>query len=338
MRNQQSGLAALCRRDPDVAAGDKSQLRTGGAQRRLRQVRRAGERSEGAEKQQEGAHGSTWYLRSIGRFGPIPYLRDRSRPVRRDLMEERRMRSSRSAPVLLIVFGMLIGLIAISGIGALHRARETYRAVSTLNEHYRRTDRILNSIASGIYMAGLVARDYLLDPANTHAPEYRHRLVEERSSMEKEFAELQTAIRTQDRPQLEALRVEVEGYWDALDPLFEWTPSQKATRAFYFLRQEILPRRPASARITTEIARLTQANLDQQRDEIDRRQAEMAAFIERMLVITVVLRARDRGRHRRADYQARASRGRSARPHRDAERELAAFRASSCRRRRPSVN
>jgi signal transduction histidine kinase len=199
------------------------------------------------------------------------------------------MRSSRSAPVLLIVFGMLIGLIAISGIGALHRARGTYRAVSTLNEHYRRTDRILNSIASGIYMAGLVARDYLLDPANTHAPEYRRRLVEERSSMEKEFAELQTAIRTQDRPQLEALRVEVEGYWDALDPLFEWTPSQKATRAFYFLRQEILPRRHASARITSEIARLTQANLDQQRDEIDRSQAAMALFIERMLGITVLL-------------------------------------------------
>src|SRR3954451_1456288 len=59
----------------------------------------------------------------------------------------RLMRSSRSAPVLLIVFGMLIGLIAISGIGAVHRARETSRAVSTLNERYRRTDRILNSIA-----------------------------------------------------------------------------------------------------------------------------------------------------------------------------------------------
>jgi len=184
---------------------------------------------------------------------------------------------------------MLIGLIAISGLGALHRTRETYRAVSNLTERYRRTDRVLNSIASGIYMAGLVARDYLLDPANTHAPEYRRQLLEERAAMEKEFAELRTAIRAADRPQLEALRNEVEGYWDNLDPLFEWTPSQKATRAWYFLRQEILPRRHAATRITSEISRLTQANLDSQREEIDHSQHAMALFIERMLIITVVL-------------------------------------------------
>ncbi len=199
------------------------------------------------------------------------------------------MRSSRSAPVLLLVFGMLISLIAISGVGALHRARETYRAVSTLDEHYRRTDRVLNSIASGIYNAGLLARDYLLDPVNINGPEYRRQLVAERTAMEKEFAELRSAIREEDKPQLEALRIEVEGYWDAMDPLFEWTPSQKATRAWYFLRQQILPRRRAAGRIKGEISRLIQANLDRQREEIDRSRASMASFIERMLAITVLL-------------------------------------------------
>src|SRR5260370_18324572 len=146
------------------------------------------------------------------------------------MVGEQRMRPNRSAPVLLIVFTMLIGLIAISGMGALHRARETYRAVSTLNERYRRTDRVLNSIASGIYMVGLLARDYLLDPSNAHTAEYRSQLVAERSAMEKEFRELRTAIRDEDKSQLEKLQGEVEGYWDDLDPLFEWTPEEKAAR------------------------------------------------------------------------------------------------------------
>lgn len=199
------------------------------------------------------------------------------------------MRPNRSAPVLLAVFGMLIGLIAISGVGTLHRARETYRALSALNERYRRTDRVLNSIASGIYMVGLLARDYLLDPSNAHATEYRSQLVAERSSMEKEFHELSTAIRDEDKSQLENLRVEVEGYWNALDPLFEWTPKEKAARSWGFLRRQILPRRGAALSITQEIARLTQANLDQQRQEIDRNQASMAGFIGRMLGITVLL-------------------------------------------------
>ncbi len=200
------------------------------------------------------------------------------------------MRSpSRSAQILLIVFGMLIGLIAISGVGALHRARESYRAVSALNERYRHTDQVLTSIASGISMVGLLARDYLLDPSNANAAQYRSQLVAERAAMEKEFRELRTAIRGEDKPQLEALRLEVEGYWDALDPLFEWTSQEKAARSWGFLRREILPRRRASLSITREISRLTQANLDQQRQEIDRNQAAVAGFIERMLVITVLL-------------------------------------------------
>ncbi|HZT31234.1 MAG TPA: sensor histidine kinase [Bryobacteraceae bacterium] len=200
------------------------------------------------------------------------------------------MRSpSRSAQILLIVFGMLIGLIAISGVGALHRARESYRAVSALNERYRHTDQVLTSIASGISMVGLLARDYLLDPSNANAAQYRSQLVAERAAMEKEFRELRTAIRGEDKPQLEALRLEVEGYWDALDPLFEWTSQEKAARSWGFLRREILPRRRAALSITREISRLTQANLDQQRQEIDRNQAAVAGFIERMLVITVLL-------------------------------------------------
>ena len=199
------------------------------------------------------------------------------------------MKPNRSAPVLLIVFGMLIGLIAVSGVGALHRARETYRAVSALNERYRRTDRVLNSVASGIYMAGLLARDYLLDPSNANATEYRAQLVAERSTMEKEFREVRAAIRDEDKPQLETLRIEVEGYWDALEPLFEWTPEEKAARSWGFLRREILTRRRAALSITREISKLTQANLDRQHQEIDRNQASMAGFIERMLGITVLL-------------------------------------------------
>jgi signal transduction histidine kinase len=199
------------------------------------------------------------------------------------------MRADRSAPVLLLVFGMLIGLIAISGFGALHRARESYRAVSTLNERYRRTDNVLHSIASGIYMAGLLARDYVLDPSNAHAAEYRSQLLEERAAMEGEFRELRSAIREQDQAQLEKLRQEADGYWDALDPLFQWTPAQKGALSWSFLRREILPRRRAALAITGEVAKLTETNLEQQRQEIDGNQLAMAGFIQRMLAFTVLL-------------------------------------------------
>jgi signal transduction histidine kinase len=199
------------------------------------------------------------------------------------------VKPNRSAPVLLVVFGMLIGLIAVSGLGALHRVRETYRAVSTLNDRYRRTDQALNSISSGIYMVGLLTRDYLLDPSNAHAAEYRSQLVYERTAMEQEFRELSSAIRDQDKPQLERLKTEVEGYWDALGPLFEWTPQEKSAHSSGFLRREVLPRRRSALRITSEVSKLTEANLAQQRAEVDRSQGDMSGFIVRMLAITVLL-------------------------------------------------
>jgi len=204
-------------------------------------------------------------------------------------MGKERMKSKRSAPILMIGFGLLIGLIALSGLGAWRRARETYREVSGLNEGYRRTDRMLNAVSSGMYMMGLLARDYLLDPSNVRAAEYREQLVQERASMDLEFRQLSGAIREQDKPRLERLRQEVEGYWDALDPLFEWTAEEKSARSWTFLRKEVLPRRHAALSIAEEISKLTQANLDQQREEIDRKQAMVATFIGRMLAVTVLM-------------------------------------------------
>jgi signal transduction histidine kinase len=199
------------------------------------------------------------------------------------------MKLNRSVPVLLVGFGLLIGLIALSGLGALQRARETWRDVTALNDRYRRTDHVLNAVASGLYMVGLLARDYLLDPSNVQAAEYRAQLVAERDSMEAEFNELQGLIRIQDKPRLALLRKEVEGYWDALDPLFEWTAEEKTARSWSFLRRQVLPRRRAAISIAREISRLTETNLDQQRQEIDRKQALMAGFIARMLIMTVIL-------------------------------------------------
>jgi len=190
--------------------------------------------------------------------------------------------------MLLIGFSLLIGLIGLTGVGALRRAGGAYRDISSLNERYVAVERELNAIRGGIYMVGVLARDYLLDPSNAHAADYRAQLLTERAAMETEMRQLETAVQ-QNRLELERLRKEVEGYWDALDPLFTWTPEEKAARSYTFLRREVLPRREAAASVAREISQLAQTNLERQRQEIDDRQRSMAAFIRRMLAITVLL-------------------------------------------------
>jgi len=191
--------------------------------------------------------------------------------------------------MLLIGFGLLIGLIGLTGIGALRRAGGAYRDISALNERYVRTERELNAVRGGIYVVGVLARDYLLDPSNAHAADYRAQLMAERAAMEQQMLELEAAIQQQNRLELDRLRKEVEGYWDALDPLFTWTPEEKAARSYGFLRREVLPRREAASSLAREISLLAQTNLERQRQEIDDRQRSMATFIRHMLVITVLL-------------------------------------------------
>jgi signal transduction histidine kinase len=199
------------------------------------------------------------------------------------------MLSRRSWPVLLIGFGLLIGLIALSGLGALRRARQTYRAVLALDGRYRRTEQLLSQVGSDIAVVGLLARDYLLDPSVKSSGEYRSQLMQVRSRMENELQQLTQFVRPEDAPRLSNVRRQVEAYWDALDPLFEWTQEEKAKRSWAFLRREVLTRRGASLQIADEIRDLTQANLDREREEVDREQAGMPGFIIRMLVITVLL-------------------------------------------------
>ncbi|MEO8596493.1 MAG: sensor histidine kinase [Candidatus Solibacter sp.] len=199
------------------------------------------------------------------------------------------MNGKRSTPVLLLGFGLLIGLIAVTGIGALQRARETYRDELQLNQRYRRTDRVLSGVASRLYRVAILTRDYLLDPSNTRAAEYRADLVGERTAMDKELAELEGLVLKANQPEFVRLRAEVSAYCDVLDPLFEWTEVEKAQRSWSFLRKEVLPRRSAAMEIAREFSRLTEANLDEQRREIDRKQAAMASFILRMLAVTVLI-------------------------------------------------
>ena len=199
------------------------------------------------------------------------------------------MKSHPSWPVLVIGFGTLIALIAISGLGSLRRAQQTYRDVSALNERYRRTEQILNAVGSEISDVGLLARDYLLDPSGLRAARYRSELVVVRSRMEEELEELSRLIRREDVPRLTRLRKEVDGYWDVLDPLFEWTPQQKVALSSIFLRGVVLPRHDSAVGLAAEMRDLAQANLVREREEVDGEQRELSLFTIQMLTMTVLL-------------------------------------------------
>jgi signal transduction histidine kinase len=197
--------------------------------------------------------------------------------------------------------GSLLLLIALSMFTTARKAQEIYTQLDQLNTHHHEVDVKLRRLRSDVNLSGVFVRDYLLDIAREHAPEYRERLAEFRRTNMATVAEL-GALSELHADQVLSLEAKLDDYWETFDPLFDWTPTEKIFRSASFLRREVVPRREAVLAIAQEIEELNNANLAEQRAEVTRRQAAFRRDLLRVLgwslalgvivALTVVVRLR----------------------------------------------
>jgi signal transduction histidine kinase len=154
---------------------------------------------------------------------------------------------------------------------------------------HRETTAILNDIAGGVNLSGIFVRDYLLDQSHLMGASHRERLLEIRGSMTEELARLQRIIGPEEGATLGSLRNELDGYWDALDPLFNWGPREKVALSGFFLRQSVLPRRDAALAIAKEISEFSDANFRIQQRRLERSQAAFRRYLTWMLGVAISL-------------------------------------------------
>lgn len=190
---------------------------------------------------------------------------------------------SRSSFVLAVGFGTLIALIAILGFGAIRRARAIYTEMEGTQDAYLQTETFRRDIATDMYLSDILVRDYLLDPSPQNAPLHRQQLLEIRSSLQKRLDTLATRMQDSDSPRLERMQNEVQGYWDSLDPIFDWTPQEKAERSWSFLRHNVLPRRQAVVDLAREMAKLNSENLQRERNRTRNSRNVLHSFLARMM-------------------------------------------------------
>src|SRR6185437_14657017 len=190
---------------------------------------------------------------------------------------------SRSSFVLALGFGTLIALIAILGIGTVRRARAIYDEMEKTQDAYLQAETFRRDIATDMYLADILVRDYLLDPSPQNAPLHRQQLLEIRSSLQKRLDQLATNVPDRDSPRLERLQNVVQGYWDSLDPIFDWTAQEKAERSWSFLRHNVLPRRQAVVDLAREMAKLNRDNLEREREHTRKSRRVLEHFLYRMI-------------------------------------------------------
>src|SRR5215471_14121188 len=189
--------------------------------------------------------------------------------------------------VLAVGFGVMIVLIAVLGFGAIRRADAIYNDMRAAQDVYLEAESFRRGIATDIYLADILLRDYLLDPSPESAPDHRQELRVVRDSLQKRLDELSLRIPGADSPDLSRLQEEVQAYWDSLDPIFEWTPEEKARRSWVFLARKVLPRREAVVSLSREIAKINTDNLQRERERLQTSQQVLHVFLLRIMAVAL---------------------------------------------------
>ena len=199
------------------------------------------------------------------------------------------MYSRSSLFVLAIGFSILIVLIAFLGFGAIRRADAIYRDMRAAQDAYVQAETFRRGIATDVYVADILLRDYLLDPSPQSAPHHRQQLLVIRESLQQRLDELSKLVPENDSPELSRLQTEVEAYWDSLDPIFEWTAKEKSERSWIFLARKVLPRREAVVSLAREMARMNAENLDRERQRLQTSQDVLHRFLLQMMTVALIL-------------------------------------------------
>ncbi len=187
------------------------------------------------------------------------------------LFEIFRQRVFRTWPVAAAALGGLLLLIYTSLSTTSRKAEEIYAQLDQLNTHHREVENKLRRLRGDVHLSGIYIRDYLLDTDREEAPAYRQKLTELRQSHTQTVKELRALLPKSAAPQMDALESRLDDYWQAMEPLFEWTLVEKVMRSGRFLRREVLPRREAVLAITRDVEQLNNTNLSAQRAEVARR-------------------------------------------------------------------
>ena len=190
----------------------------------------------------------------------------------------------RTWPVAALGLGGLLLLVVVSVLAASSRAQEIYTQLDQLNTYQRDVETRLRTLRSDVQSSGIFIRDYLLDPERENAPIYREALAKFRQDNVATVDDLRVLSSGRGIDErISRLETKLDDYWQAFDPLFDWTLVEKISQSASFLRREVLPRREAVLAIASEIEELNNANHAIQRAEVTRRHAEFRSELFRLV-------------------------------------------------------
>jgi len=191
--------------------------------------------------------------------------------------------------ILTTGFGVLLTLIVLLGLGAARKADQIHSEVLTVQEVFQHNEQILSQVHSEIYSSGILIRDFLLDSSSLTVSFYRQKLVETRSSLMNNLEQLEPRLSVDEVRLLKRLQQEVELYWEAMEPILDWTPAQKMALSSLFLRRQVLPRRQAVLAMADEIRKINESNFRGEQRKIGQSKQNFYRYLVEMTIVSFSL-------------------------------------------------
>jgi signal transduction histidine kinase len=191
---------------------------------------------------------------------------------------------SGSRLVLLVGFGGLIATMATSGIDAMWVLRQFRKQDDQIRQQFLFRNRVLNNIRSQVHLSGTLVRDYLLDPDPGRGEGFGSNLADVQSQMKMDLASYASQLEPAESGHYSALRADLDQYWAVLEPVLKWNATERRTRGYTFLRDEVFPRRTAMLQVASKIADIN----EQQLNSGSERTAELLLRFQIRLAVTLL--------------------------------------------------
>lgn len=159
-------------------------------------------------------------------------------------------------------------LIFLPGIAALQQSAGIYDDVQAIQRSHEQMQEGLFRIERLMLRASVTVREFLMDDSAATTSIYRQQISGQRKALDDALAELAHSVPPAQAGMFDQLRRQVDGYWQTLIPVLDWSPADRGRRALAFLRDQQKPRRESVLAVADEIVRLSHENYRQRYSEM----------------------------------------------------------------------
>ena len=178
------------------------------------------------------------------------------------------MRKLRPALVLSVGFGGLILFILAAAIGTLVLLDRVRTDDTRIRQAFLGRLRALEQIRSEIYLSGTDMRDFLLSPGTGGVDAPRKDIVALHAQTQAALDAYSRSLDPAEEDAFQALRSEIDAWWQAFQTAFQWTPRERERLRFTFFYEQVVPRRITMLQIADRIAEINELGLNRAEERL----------------------------------------------------------------------